>query len=149
MISDVDLHRLLAAQPLLRMRCLASLLGWNGLQLEYVRVQDSEAHSQLPHDTVVVYYLTTDAKFNLQINTYPHGQSRFYEATVKAERYGISHVGWHQFELPDDDDLLVSTAATLKPWLYRPHFKDRQWVRQVLRENPNMATLRAAKKRKW
>ena len=148
MISDADLHRLLAAQPLSRMRHLASLLGWNGLQLEYLRVRDSETHSQLPQNTVVIFYTATDAKFNLQINTYPHGQSRTHQATVKAERYGITNVGWHHFELPDDDALLVTTAEALKPWLYRPLFKNRQWVRQVLKENPHMATLSAAKKRK-
>jgi hypothetical protein len=148
MISDADLHRLLASQPLSRMRHLASLLGWNGLQLEYLRVRDSEANSKVPQNTVVVFYTTTDSKFFLQINTYPHGQSRTHQATVNAERYGITSVGWHQFELPDDEDLLVTTAEALKRWLYRPLFKDRQWVRQLLKENPNMATLGAARKRK-
>ena len=137
MISDVELNRALAAQPLPRMRLFASLLGWNGLQLEHVRLTNSEQAKV--GSGVVIFYMTTDPKFNLQINTFPHGQCRHHRATVKAERYRIINVGWQDFDLPDDDQLLLAEIDRLKPWLYRPQFKKREWCRQFIKAHPELA----------
>ncbi len=138
MITDCELHRRLSEQPLARMRYFAAILGWRGLQLEYVRLSDEEAaRGQIPHG-LVIYYITTDLKFNLQINTYPHGQCRIHKATVKADRYGIVHVGWHDFELHGDDQRLQQEVERLSPWLTRKNFKDRTWRRQFAKEHPEL-----------
>ena len=84
-ISDPDLRRILTAQPLAKMQSFAALLGWKGLRLECVLLDDAEAsRANVPHG-VVIYYMTTDDKFHIQINTYPHGQVRLHQATVKAQ----------------------------------------------------------------
>jgi len=137
MISDTEIQRVLERQPLTKMQLFASLLGWNGLRLEHVRLPDKEQAST--GVGVVIFYMTTDPKFNLQINTFPHGQYRRHRATVNAERYSIIHVGWHDFELADDDQSLLVEAERLKPWLYRPQFKRRNWCRQFINAHPELA----------
>lgn len=138
MISDSEIRRVLEGQPLGRMRLFASLLGWNGLQLEHVRLPEGSVAVD-GNVGVLVYYMTTDPKFNLQINVHPSGQARHYHATVKAERYRITNVGWHDFELTDDNQSLLAEAEQLKPWLYRPQFKNREWCREFIKAHPKMA----------
>lgn len=138
MISDSELRRVLERQPLGRMQLFASWLGWNGLQLEHVSL--SEGSIAVNGDVgVLVYYMTTDLKFNLQINVHPSGQPRRYHATVNAERYGIRNVGWHDFEITDDDQSLLAEAERLKPWLFRPQFKKKEWRREFIDAHPELA----------
>lgn len=136
MTNSIDVQRILATQPLLRMRQFAELLGWRGLRLGYVLLRDDEATPANAHGGVVIFYQTTDEKFNLQINTYPHGQCRQHQANVKADRYGILHVGWHEFELFHDHDRFCQEAERLRPWLDRQMFRNPIRRRQYLREHP-------------
>ena len=106
------------------LRRFGSMLGWWGLQLNYIRLSDEESKRGNVPDGLVIYYMTTDSKFNLQINTTPCGQTRFHQATLKADRYGVVHVGWHPFELFDDDEQLELEARRLKPWLDRKNLRD-------------------------
>jgi hypothetical protein len=147
MISDIELHRILDAQPLPRMRFFASLLGWNDLQLEYVRLPEDEAQRGSVCGCVVIFYMTTDPKFNLQINTYPHGQCRHHRATVKADRYGIINVGWHDFQLCEDDTRLCADVERLTPWLRRDQFKDRAWRREFIAKHPEFAYPQSQRRR--
>ena len=133
-----DIQRTLATQPLARMQQFAELLGWRGLRLGHVRLCDDEAARADAPDGMVIFYQTTDEKFNLQINTYPHGQCRQHRATVKAERYGIRHVGWHEFELLDDPDKLRQEADRLRPWLDRRLFRDAKRRRQFKLAHPEL-----------
>jgi hypothetical protein len=87
---------------------------------------------------VVVYYATTDPKFFIQINTYPHGQIRRHQATVRADRYDIFNVGWHDFELHDDERQFTAEAERLEPWLFRTQFKDRKWRKRLAEQNPDL-----------
>lgn len=135
---DSNPQQFIAAQPVLKMQRLAKLLGWNGLRLEYGRTPNDERFNEEIRGRLFVYYMTTDEKFNLQINTYPHGQTRRHQATVKAERYGIIHTGWQHFELPDDEASLVRLAETLKPLLKRSNFKNRAWLKGFAAQNPNL-----------
>ncbi|MFN0020220.1 MAG: hypothetical protein ACKVP0_18315 [Pirellulaceae bacterium] len=120
------------------MQRLAEFLGWNGLRLEYGRIPKDERTKAELRGQIFIYYMTTDEKFNLQINTNPHGQTRQHQATVKAERYGIIHTEWQHFELPDDEASLVRLAETLKPLLKRSNFKDRDWRKEFAAQNPHL-----------
>ena len=142
MPSDSDIQRFIAAQPLRPIQRLAELLGWRGLRLEYGRIPDDEGTEEELRGRLFVYYMTTDEKFNLQINTNPHGQTRRHQATVKAERYGIIHTDWQTFELPDDEEGLVLLAEALKPFLKRSHFKDRAWRKHFAAKNPHLVHSR-------
>lgn len=124
------------------MQQFAELLDWRGLRLRYVCLREDEAARAIVPSGVVIFYQTTDDKFNLQINTYPHGQCRQHQATVKAERYGIGHVGWHEFELFDDDDAVRHEADRLRPWLDRRMFRDVDRRRQLLIAHPELSLLR-------
>lgn len=135
-IDDAELKRVLAAQPLAQMRRLASLLGWNGLCLWHFRVHKSDPYCDRVAGGAIIYYMTTDEKFNLQINVQPHGQTRIHSATVKAERYGIINVDWHEFELPEIDQDLLRLAERLKPFLLRGNFKNRCWRRKFAEAHP-------------
>ncbi len=136
--SDSETQRFLSAQPLRQMQRLAELLGWNGLRLEYGRTPNDERFNEEIRGHLFVCYMTTDEKFNLQINTYPHDQTRRHQATVKAERYGIIHTEWQHFELPDDEASLVRLAETLKPLLKRSNFKDRAWRKEFAAQHPHL-----------
>lgn len=108
------------------MRWFASLLNWHGLELEWVRFSDEDAvrYRGVPERRIQVYYVTTDQEFHIQINGLDH--PRLYQATVGPFRYGISQVkiGWHRFELFDDDTKLMAEAQRLKPFLDRQQFRD-------------------------
>jgi hypothetical protein len=145
MNSDGDIQRILSVQPLYRMRLFASLLGWKGLQLEHFRWKQEDDHESALG--VAIYYTTTDVKFNLQINCQPHGQIRHYRATIKADRYGIISVGWHDFELHEDDQRLFAEVERLKPWLRRDQFKDRAWRRQFIAQHPELAYPHSKRRR--
>ncbi len=148
MISHGELQRIRSAQPLGRMRDLAARLGWRGLELEHVRLRDAEAERANIANGIVIFYMTTDLKFNLQINTYPHGQCRTHRATVKADRYGIVNVGWHDFVLHDDDSALDQEIARMHPWLYRSHFKDPVWRRRLAREHPELPIIKSRRSKR-
>lgn len=136
--SESDIQRLIAAQPLRQMQRLAELLGWKGLRLEWGRIPDVEHANPELRGQVFIYYMTTDEKFNLQINTYPHGQARRHQATVKAERYGIIHTDWQHFELSNDEEGVIQLAEALKPILKRSNFKDRAWRKDFATQNPHL-----------
>jgi hypothetical protein len=114
------------AKPYWRMRWFASQLNWNGLQLEWVRLSDEDVvrSSGVPESRILVYYVTTDQEFHIQINELPD-HPRLHQATVGPFRYGIGpHVGWQRFELFDDDTNLIAEAQRLKPFLDRQQFRD-------------------------
>lgn len=139
-LSNADVRAILAAQPVLRMQRFAAMLGWRGLQLEHVRVDMLENH-KLDGPAIVIYYTTTDRKFFLQINTHPHGQTRLHQATVIAWRYGMHSVGWHAFELFDEDQQLIAEGKRLEPLLARSLVKDRNWRRRFLNQHPEYALI--------
>ena len=136
-ISHVQLQEVLSVQPFARMRRFAEQLGWRGLRLEYFRLWDDNECPEITQ-RVVIYYITTDEKFNLQINTQPHGQTRVHSAVVKAQRHGIIHTPWQDFELFEEDALLQGEVERLRPWLYRENFKNRAWRRRMEAEHPLM-----------
>lgn len=114
------------AKPYWRMRWFASLLSWNGLQLEWLRVIEAGAARRpgVAESEVLVYYATTDREFHIQINELPD-RPTLHQATIGPLRYGIGpHVGWHRFELFDDDARLIAEAQRLKPFLDRQQFRD-------------------------
>ncbi|HVX09843.1 MAG TPA: hypothetical protein VHC22_01455 [Pirellulales bacterium] len=96
------------------MRWFASLLNWNGLQLQWVRLDEE----------IIVSYVTTDIEFHIQINEL-RNHPGLHQATTGPFRYGIGpHVGWHRFELFDDDARLLAESQRLKPFLDRQQFRD-------------------------
>lgn len=113
------------AKPYWRMRWFASLLSWHGLQLQWLRLNDIDAvrWPNVPDAKVLVYYATTDREFHIQINELPDRPS-LHQATIGPFRYGIGHVGWHRFDLFDDDADLIAEAQRLKPFLDRRLFRD-------------------------
>lgn len=143
MTSDRELKRILNAQPLAQMQHFARELGWKGLRLEHACLSDDEASKAGVGSGVVIFYATTDPKFFLQINTWPHGQFGTHRATVRADRYGVFHVGWHEFVLHDDERLLAMEADRLKPWLFRRQFKDRKWRKVLAQQNPQLPILKS------
>jgi hypothetical protein len=140
LITNSELQRVLAAQPVARMQRIAAMWGWHGLRLWSVR--DSQVAGG-----AILWYMTPDEKFNLQINQHPIGQSRTYRATVKAERYEIVNTGWHDFELFDDDAALVAEADRLHCWLDRRRLKDRVLRTRFLAEHPEVQVYPETKKR--
>jgi hypothetical protein len=118
-------RKILNSKPLARIRRFASLLGWNGLQLEYIRFSPEEiVKYNVPSSGIITNYMTTDLKFNLQINELPNGQSHTHQATIKADRYGIRNIGWRPFEMFEDDQQLIQEVERLRPWLDRRLYKD-------------------------
>ncbi len=117
------------AKPYWRIRWFASILNWNGLRLEWIRLSDVDAE-RWPDGTeskIIVYYRTTDKHFHLQINELPD-RPKLHQATIWPLRYGIGPadvaVGWHRFDLFDDDDDLIAEAQRLKPFLDRQQLRD-------------------------
>lgn len=125
-LSQVQ-RAIVLAEPCWRMRWFASLLNWNGLELEWIRFSDEDAlrYAGVPDSRILVYYATKDQKFNIQINGLPD-HPRLYQASVGPFRYGICQVkiGWHRFELFDDDGELQVEARRLTPFLNRRQFRD-------------------------
>lgn len=113
------------AKPYWRMGWFASLLNWHALQLEWVNLSQIAATRgpDVPESKILVYYVTTDREFHLQINELPD-HPKLYQATVGPFRYGIGLIGWHRFELCDDDADLIAEAQRLKPFLDRQQFRD-------------------------
>ena len=137
--SEVSAY--LAAKPLICLRDLAAALDWHGLQLHTCTVPGSKSWP-------VVYYLTTDLKFNLQINEVPNsGEPIEYQATVKAERYGILHTKWIRFTLPDSPEAFAAAVANLRPLVWRGNFKSRQWLRDI-KQTDQVRLIRSKKKQR-
>ena len=137
-MTPAEIQRTLANQPSARMEFFAGLLGWRGLRLWKHLLSDDDVSTANLKNPLVIWYETTDEKFNLQINQYPIGQTRTYQATVKAERYGIGSVGWHSFEMFEDDESLKREAARLRPWLERRQFKDRKLRMRFIAAHPEI-----------
>ena len=120
-------REIVLAKPYWRMRTFASMLNWCGLRLEWVRFSDEDAARwpTVPTSRILVHYVTTDQEFHIQINELPD-QPRFYNATVGPFRYEISQIaiGWHRFELFDNDVDLAVEARRLKPSLDRQQFRN-------------------------
>lgn len=143
MPANPSIQAILQSQPVRRMQWLARLWGWNDLRLEYVLLQgDAPTLS-----AVCIYYMTTDDKFNLQINQRRLNEIAPYQATVKASRYGIANNGWHEFSLPDDDLLLRAEAERLRPALERQKFKSPAWRRRFADENPKCLMIHNYRRR--
>jgi hypothetical protein len=125
MYDDQQRCAIVGAQPAFRLRRFAELLGWRGLRLGHVVLDDG---------SLVLWYQTTDEEFHLQVNPYPQGQSTRYQATVIAVRYGLplNAVGFHEFSLSGEDEDLLHAAEKLKPILCRKNFKNKEW-RKLLR----------------
>jgi hypothetical protein len=136
---DSEQARELAAKPIARMRWFASLLNWRGLQLEKLLFTSDEIERcNLPASRIVAFYMTTDWKFNLQINENPIGQCVTYQATIKADRYGIKNIGWHPFTLFADDGKLKDEVERLRPWFDRRLYKTRLWLREFKMQHLEM-----------
>jgi len=140
----IEQRALILSKPIWRMRRFAAMLGWNGLQLEWIRLSPEEAAS--PNCSVVAYYLTTDQKLRIQINEIPAGQSRFHQAIVVASRNGIGVFDWHKFELFDDDDSLAAEADRLRPWLDRQQFRNPKRRAIFKKEHPELLLVT---KKRW
>ncbi|NLS92320.1 MAG: hypothetical protein GXX96_09095 [Planctomycetaceae bacterium] len=139
MSLTAEQRRIFNAKPIHRMRWFASLLHWHGLQLErIVPPPDEAAGLRIPEPGIIAFYMTTDWKFNLQINETPIGQSVTHQATIKADRYGINRIDWHPFTLFDDDEELKHEAERLRPWLDRKLYKDRKWLRAFRQYHPEL-----------
>jgi hypothetical protein len=131
-------RRILDSKPIWRMRRFAALLNWHGLQMSHhlLSAEDIERLNFHPSG-IIVYYMTPDLKFNLQINENPVGQTVTHQATIKASRYGIIHIGWHDFSLFEDDDNLKREAERLRPWLDRNLYKNKAWLREFKARPPD------------
>ena len=125
-------------RPIARVREFATLLGWKGLQLFLHR---SHAHGVIP------WYQTPDNKFNLQINESPIGQIVRYQATIKADRYGITAMDYVSFELFDDQQSFESEAERIRPYLSRANWKLKTW-RDARRLKPGLIMPKSKKKRR-
>ena len=149
MISmTAEQHRLLTSKPIARMRWFASLLKWHGLELSHhVFSSDEIARWNFHAAGILVTYMTPDLKFNLQINEHPIGQTVTHQATIKAERYGIVHIGWHSFTLFEDDEELRREAERLRPWLDRNLYKNQAWLRDFKAQHAELL-LGSRKKRR-
>jgi hypothetical protein len=136
------------SRPYWRMRRFASLLGWNGLRMEWIAFTEEEAAKcdTVPISRILVSYLTTDAEFSIQINEKPAGQIRHYQAMVGPFRYGFRPIGWLPFELFDDDAALLAEAVRLRPWLARRQFRDPKLRAAFRAQHPEL--LLAGRKRK-
>lgn len=101
----------------------------------------------IPPPGILVDYMTTDSKFNLQFNEIPQGDSYALQATIKAERYGIRDIGWHPFTLFEDEEALIAEAERLRPWLDRKTYKTRSRLCE-LKAEPQCVLLPSRKKRR-
>jgi hypothetical protein len=133
----LEQRRIFASKPIERMRRFAALIHWRDLQLErIIFTQDEISEWDLPRSGIITYYVTTDDKFNLQINELDATSPFTHQATIKADRYGIRNIGWCPFTLSDDFDKLKMEAERLRPWLDRGLYKNRSWLREFKREHP-------------
>jgi hypothetical protein len=145
---NTEQRRILDSKPIGRIRRFAALLNWHGLQLHsHVFTSAEMAKWNFPPPGLLIFFMTPDLKFNLQINESPIGQAATYQATVKANRYGIVHVGWHYFTLFDDDEDLRREAERLRPWLDRNLFKSKTWRREYEAQHAEMVSNSRKKRR--
>lgn len=125
-VLSAEQRAIVTSAPYWRLRWFASLLGWNGLRMDWITFTEAEAAKSdtVPASRILVSYGTTGKEFRIQINEKPGGQTRHYQAMVGPFRYGIRAVGWHPFELFDDERALVDEAERLRPWFARDQFRD-------------------------
>lgn len=141
-------RRIFSSRPIARTRRFASLLNWRGLQLKRILFSADEIEKwTAPPTGIIAYYKTSDPKFNLQINEIPAGHPVTYHATIIADHYGISNIGWHPFTLFDEDDDLRREAARLRPWLDRRLYKNREWLRKFKRDHSGFLLSSRQKRR--
>jgi hypothetical protein len=132
--NGAELQRLLQKRPFFRMQQFAERLGWRGLRMEHLWLR--EQNGNLPAGSLIVYYITTDARFHIQINESPCGQWETHGAAVIAERYELVPTPFHDFRLGSDDRQLKAEAQRLAPYLSRANFKSKAWRSQLRRAQP-------------
>lgn len=135
-------RQFIAEQPEARVQKFARLLGWNDLRLHAIKSPSLSA-------PFIAAYWTTDARFNLQITGCPNLGETHYQATVVAERFGITAVPHQAFQLFEDAEELIAEALRLCPWLGRSNFKNRCWRQWFAERYPIwiMRTYRQRNKR--
>lgn len=144
-------RQIVLTRPFWRMRWFASLLGWRGLQLSWLRLSDENlAKSKMSVEDaklywpgmILIHYQTTDVEFKIQINEQsPHNSCR-YKATVGPHRYGLAFVGWHPFELFKSDADLVAEAERLRPVLDRQQYRNPIRRARFKRAHPELLASR-------
>jgi hypothetical protein len=135
---NAEQQRILASKPIWRMRRFAAFLNWHGLELSHHILSAEDIERLNFHASgIIVAYMTPDLKFNIQINENPIGQTVMYRATIKADRYGIVHVGWHDFKLFEYNDDLRREAERLGPWLDRALYKNKARLRSFKTQHAN------------
>jgi hypothetical protein len=122
--------------PLMLLREFASELGWQGLQ-QYQFALTPDICGSYPVGTIITSYITSDEKFNLQINENPVGQKRTYQATIFAVRYGLGPMGWHPIVI-DGRQSAINEAARLKPVLSRAILRNPKSRRTFVREHSDL-----------
>jgi hypothetical protein len=122
-------RRFIAEQPEARVQKFARLLGWNDLRLHAIESPSLSA-------PFIAAYWTTDARFNLQITRCPNLGETHYQATVVAERFGITAVPHQAFQLFEDAEELMAEALRLRPWLGRSNFRNRGWRQWFAERHP-------------
>jgi hypothetical protein len=140
-------REIVLAKPFWRLRRFASLLGWNGLRLEWVRFRDEDSTRDLgvPDSKILVHYVTTDWEFHIQINELPPYDGRLHQATVGPFRYGIRQLNWYPFEVFDGDAELVAEAERLHPFLDRQQFRDPRRRATFKKAHPELLLSRRKK----
>jgi len=129
-----EVQRLLQKRPLFRIQEFGERLGWRGLRMQHLWL--SKQDGPLPPGGIIVWYETTDARFHIQINESPCGQSETHAASVIAERYGLVPTEFYEFSLGNDDQQLQVEADRLAPYLARANFKSKPWRNQLRKAQP-------------
>lgn len=131
-------QRLLAHKPIESVQRFAEMLHWNGIEMDWVLFTPEEIEKwNVPSSGLLVWYLTTDLKFNIQVNETPPWEAVGHQASIVARRYGIRDVGWHPFNLSHGHEL-ESEVERLRPWLDRRNFKNPKWRREFKRRHPEL-----------
>lgn len=136
---NAEQQRILDTRPLARMRPFAAMLNWRGLQLErLIFTPDQIAKWDVPASGIITFYMTTDWKFNLQINELNAGSGFTHQGAVKPDRYGLRATDWIPFTLYEDDDALRREADRVRPWLDRRIYRNRESLRALKLAHPEM-----------
>lgn len=119
-------------KPFRQLQALARQLGWRPLCLQQHYIKDDRL--------LVTWYEGGEyedpggyARF--QINEFPIGQTKTYEAAVYALRYRI-YTGWHPFRLKPDGRCSADDLARLDGWLHRRWFDSLPGRREFRKLHP-------------